>query len=177
MKKLIALFETLQKLLFQVLRCIHLFISVLIGSSYLPINEFQHGSVCRFNISEARTYTGEKLNTVIQKCALSYLSCFSIFSVIICSFSKNLCNIFMFVIFRFNISETGTHAGVVIFSDIGYVKMTIRMNDFFNTKDFNRAVRLSPFYGWRTRIDLGFNVVQNELLTIAGGRFRFVYHL
>merc|ERR1711962_345316 len=73
---------------------------------------------------------------------------------------------------RFGISETGTHAGVVIFSDepIGeFIKMTIKMNDFFDTKSFNNEVKKSPYFGWRTRIDLGFNVVENELFNVANG--------
>jgi len=70
---------------------------------------------------------------------------------------------------RFVISETGTHAGVVIFSDIGYVKMTIKLNDHMDTKSFNEAVKKSPYYGWRTRIDLGFEVVEKELFNVKNG--------
>jgi len=70
---------------------------------------------------------------------------------------------------RFGLSETGTHAAVVIFSDIGYVKLTIKLKDFYDVEKFNQAVANSPFYGWRTRIDLGLQVVKDELFTVAEG--------
>ena len=70
---------------------------------------------------------------------------------------------------RFKISETGTHAGVIIFSDIGWTKVTIKLNQFYNTTSFNAAVRMSPFYGYRTRMDLAFKLAKDELFTLAGG--------
>lgn len=74
------------------------------------------------------------------------------------------------VVFRFNISEGGAHAGVVIFSDLNnYTRVEIRMRDYLNTKDFNEAVRNIPFIGFRTRMDLAFKLTHEQLLTKAGG--------
>ena len=79
-----------------------------------------------------------------------------------------------FFSFRFGISKDGVHAGVIIFSDKtygtnAYTKMTIKLNDFYNTTSFNDAVGKSPYFGFKTRMDLAFKVAEEELFTLAGG--------
>jgi len=70
----------------------------------------------------------------------------------------------------FQISDGGTHAGAVVFSDhSNYTRVTIKLNQFSNPYDFNRAIANSPFIGYRTRIDLAFKRVEEELFTIKGG--------
>jgi len=71
---------------------------------------------------------------------------------------------------RFGISETGTHAGVVVFSDYkNHTRVTIKMNEYFSTEAFNNGIANSPFIGYRTRIDYAFEKVEKELFTIKGG--------
>ena len=73
--------------------------------------------------------------------------------------------------YRFGISEVTTHAGVVLFSDAKqYTNVTIKLMDYLTTKSFNQAVMASKYYGYRTRIDLAFQKVEEELFTIAGGK-------
>ncbi|XP_065071301.1 vitrin-like isoform X2 [Rhopilema esculentum] len=70
---------------------------------------------------------------------------------------------------RFNIIETGTHGGVILFSSHGYVKTHIRFKDFLTTEAFNEAVQNLPFYGYQTRIDHALELAHRELYTVAGG--------
>jgi len=71
---------------------------------------------------------------------------------------------------RFNISEAGAHAGVVVFSDLSHTtRVEIKMKDYLNWKDFNEAVKNLPYIGYRTRMDLAFNRTHQELFTKEGG--------
>ena len=82
-----------------------------------------------------------------------------------------MCN--FFPIFRFQITEGGTHAGVVLFSGGTYVKMTIKLDDYFDTASFNRAVMNLKHYGYTTRIDKGLKVVERDLFNVKNGRHSF----
>lgn len=71
---------------------------------------------------------------------------------------------------RLQIKEGGTHAGVVVFSDLKeFTRTEINMTDYMDTRSFNEAVRKLPHIGYRTRMDYGFEKVINELFTPAGG--------
>ena len=70
---------------------------------------------------------------------------------------------------KFNISEAGSHGGVIIFSARNYVKTLIKFNDHTNLKDFNNAVENLPYYGYLTRIDLALQKAHEQLFTLKDG--------
>ena len=74
----------------------------------------------------------------------------------------------------YGISENGSHAGAVIYSDFGrYSNAAIKFNDHFSTPDFLKAVEKVEHFGYRTRIDLAFKVATEELFAEKGGVLLF----
>eukprot|EP00794_Sanderia_malayensis_P005460 gene5460-6143_t len=69
---------------------------------------------------------------------------------------------------KFEIIEAGSHGGVILFSSHGYVKTVIKFTDFLDTKSFNDAIGLLPFYGYMTRIDTALKLAHTELYTSEG---------
>ena len=55
-----------------------------------------------------------------------------------------------------NISPSGSHASVVIFSDTSRVE--IKLDDYYNIREFNKALQEVPYLGQRTRIDKALRV-------------------
>ena len=43
------------------------------------------------------------------------------------------------------------------------------MTDHLSNAEFNKAINKLPYFGYRTRMDLGFEKVHKELFTPAGG--------
>ena len=68
---------------------------------------------------------------------------------------------------KFQISESGTRAGVVTFSS--RTEHSIRLNDHFDTASFNTAVDNIPLMGLQTRIDLALRLAQKELFREENG--------
>lgn len=70
----------------------------------------------------------------------------------------------------FQITETESHAGVITFSDhTKYTKLQIPLNKYYTTREFVNAVGELEYFGYRTRIDLAFDIAQNELFTLKNG--------
>ena len=70
--------------------------------------------------------------------------------------------------------KNGTHAGVVVFSDIRpYSQLEIKFDQYYDLKPFLEHVERLPFYAYRTRIDLAFEIADKELFSKAGGLFNF----
>ena len=71
---------------------------------------------------------------------------------------------------EFDISNSGTRAGVVTFSD--ETQLSIKLDDTRNLTSFNTAVDAIPLMGDTTRIDKALRLAQNQLfLESNGGRF------
>ena len=80
--------------------------------------------------------------------------------------------------FSFGLSKTGTHAGVIVFSDYGkYTKMEFDFNKYYNLSEFARHVEKLPFPGYRTRIDLAFDIADQELFTKEAGQQKTTIHV
>ena len=69
---------------------------------------------------------------------------------------------------RFNISEQGTHAGVVQISSHGHTKVVINFNQYLTTRAFNEAVQHLVFQGHMTRIDKALEIARTQLYTDVG---------
>ena len=83
--------------------------------------------------------------------------------------------IFIISFHRFGLSEKGTHAGVIVFSDFGrYSNLEIKFDKYYNLKPFLEHVERLPFYGYRTRIDLAFEIADKQLFSKAGGTFIYI---
>ena len=81
--------------------------------------------------------------------------------------------------YSYGISENGSHAGAVIYSDFGSYSMdAIRFDDHYSTPEFLRAVEAVEHFGFRTRIDLAFQRAETKLFVKEGGMgddFGFYY--
>ena len=67
----------------------------------------------------------------------------------------------------FNISNVGSQAGVITFSE--YAQHSIKLNGYTNVSSFNRAVDAIPFMGSSTRIDIALRLAQREMFTTGNG--------
>ena len=73
---------------------------------------------------------------------------------------------------RFEISEDGTHAAAVVFSDAGsWTKVTIKFNDFFTSTGFRNAIYKSEKTTYRTRIDRAFDLATDIVFKKENGKF------
>jgi len=75
---------------------------------------------------------------------------------------------------RFSISETGAHGAVVVFSDFikdkkAFTKVVLRLNNKLDATDFGEKVIEIPYIGYRTRMDLGFKLVEEEVFVPKHG--------
>ena len=78
-----------------------------------------------------------------------------------------------FFYISFGLSQNGTHAGVVVFSDhLPYTKLEIKFDQYYNLKPFLEHIERLPFYAYRTRIDLAFQIAEKELFSKSGGKVR-----
>lgn len=87
------------------------------------------------------------------------------------SISKQNYNEMKFFIFSIakamNVSETGAHVGVVIYSTSS--KLAIKFSDHTNIASFQKAVYNLNHMKALTRIDLGLKTAHTELFTSSGG--------
>ena len=68
---------------------------------------------------------------------------------------------------HFQISPSGVHAGLVLFS--GKALLKIKFSDYNNTMDFNKAVDALPLMNSVTRIDLALKVAYDQMFKKANG--------
>ena len=68
---------------------------------------------------------------------------------------------------QLHLSQSGTHSALVLFSYYAYLK--IKFSDFYNGKDFQKAVNTLPLLGSTTRIDRALNLAYNEMFNAANG--------
>ena len=68
---------------------------------------------------------------------------------------------------RIGISQSGTRAGIVLFSSKAILK--VKLNQYDNTADFNRAVDNLEFLASGTHIGLALKVALEQLFTRANG--------
>ena len=64
-------------------------------------------------------------------------------------------------------SQTGTHASVVIFSDTARVQ--IRLDDHDDIREFNKALQDVPYLGKKTRIDKALQVASGAVFNSRAG--------
>ena len=65
------------------------------------------------------------------------------------------------------ISQSGSHASLVIFSDTARVQITFDEHD--DIREFNKALKEAPYLGKRTRIDKGLRLASEGVFTSRAG--------
>ncbi|XP_066928452.1 uncharacterized protein [Clytia hemisphaerica] len=75
-----------------------------------------------------------------------------------------------YVISSFGISKNTSHYGAIIFSDFGtQTSLELKFNEVFDLEEIARRVERLPYKGYRTRIDLAFDIANYQLFTPRGG--------
>lgn len=77
--------------------------------------------------------------------------------------------------FRFRIAEGGARGSVVVFSDTvteknSYTRLTLNLDNKLSAREFWKRIDETPYIGYRTRIDLGFQVIEKEVFTLEDGK-------
>ena len=73
------------------------------------------------------------------------------------------------IVSKFNISEAGTHAGVIVFSAKDFVNVAIKFNDHLSSTSFKKALDNLPYHGYTTRLDLALRLAHTDLFTLKSG--------
>lgn len=83
-------------------------------------------------------------------------------------------NEFISYFFSFQFSTNGAHGSVIVFSDrinekVQYTKVTIKLNNNLSGFEFGEAINETPYFGFRTRIDLAFELADKVVFTAENG--------
>ena len=78
-------------------------------------------------------------------------------------FSKML-DLIKRIVDDFGISQSGTHAGAVVFSD--FARVVIKFNDYFDVSSFKKALDVLPTPRGGTRIDIALQLAHRDLFSM-----------
>ena len=68
-------------------------------------------------------------------------------------------------------STNGSHYGAIVFSDFGLqTSLELNFNEFFDLESLAKKVERLTYKGYRTRIDLAFEIADKQLFTERGGK-------
>ena len=71
------------------------------------------------------------------------------------------------VVYAFGVSEAGSHAGIITYSDDA--ELNINFEKYKSLDSFNQAVDSLPYSKGRTRIDKALDLASNQLFTVQEG--------
>ena len=71
------------------------------------------------------------------------------------------------VVYAFGVSESGSHAGVITYSDDA--DLNIRFDEYKRLESFNGAVDNLPYSKGRTRIDKALQLASSQLFSVGAG--------